>query len=150
MGDIILLVLALIFCFVTGTVVEKNHYKRIKERESKIYKYPYMTYGKNFARDPKIKKSFLVTGSVVLGCDFFKSFLAGLKNTFGGNVSAYESVLDRGRREALLRMRESAFAQRAHAVINVKLETVMLDPLGSNGNPKVCVTAYGTAIKYDK
>ncbi len=148
--DLILIITALVVCYITGSAIEKIHYKKIKEREVSLYKAPCLTYGKSFSRNPKVKDAFLVTGSVVIGCDYFKSFLASLKNLFGGNVSAYESVLDRGRREALLRMRELARTKQANAVINVKIETVMLDPLGTSQNPKVSVTAYGTAIKYEQ
>lgn len=148
--DLLIIITCLVICYFTGSTIEKNHYKKIKAREVALYKSPCMTYGKAFARNPKVKNSYLVSGSVVIGCDYFKSFLAGLRNLFGGNVSAYESVLDRGRREAILRMREYAQERRAHAIINAKIETVMLDPLGTKQNPKVCVTAYGTAIEYDK
>ena len=148
--DLLIIITCLVICYFTGSTIEKNHYKKIKAREVALYKSPCMSYGKAFARNPKVKNSYLVSASVVIGCDYFKSFLAGLRNLFGGNVSAYESVLDRGRREAILRMREYAQARRAHAIINAKIETVMLDPLGTKQNPKVCVTAYGTAIEYDK
>ena len=148
--DLVIIITCLVICYITGSTIEKNHFKDIKSREVALYKSLCVTYGKAFSRSPKIKNSFLVSSSVVIGCDYFKSFLAGLRNLFGGNVSAYESVLDRGRREAVLRMREYALAQKANAVINVKVETVMLDPLGTKQNPKVCVTAYGTAIEYDK
>ena len=148
--DLLIIIICLVICYVTGSTIEKNHYKNIKAREIALYKSPYVTYGKSFSKNPKIKNSYLVSSSVVIGCDYFKSFLAGLRNLFGGNVSAYESVLDRGRREAILKIRETAFAKKASAIINIKIETVMLDPLGTNQNPKVCVTAYGTAIEYDK
>jgi len=148
--DLIIFITCLIICYFTGSIREKNHYKRIKAREIALYKSPCLTYGKSFSRSSKVKNARLVASSVVIGCDFFKSTLASLKNIFGGNVSVYESVLDRGRREALLKIRELARAYKASAVINVKIETVMLDPLGTSQNPKVCVTAYGTAIEYDK
>ena len=35
-------------------------------------------------------------------------------------------------------------------IINTKLETVILDPLGTSNNPKISIIAYGTAIKYVK
>lgn len=148
--DGIIVITCLIICYFTGNIIEKKHYKSIKEREVYLYKSPCITYGKSFSKSAKVSKASLVSASVVIGCDYFKSFLAGLRNLFGGNVSAYESVLDRGRREALLRMREYAMAVNANAVVNVKIETIMLDPLGTSQNPKVCVTAYGTAIRYDK
>ncbi len=147
--DLLIVIVSLILCYITGNIIEKNHYKKIKARELKLYKSPCLTYGKSFSRSSKIKNAYLVSSSVVIGCDYFKSFLASLRNLFGGNVSAYESVLDRGRREALLRIREEAYKKRANAIVNTKIDTIMLDPLGTKQNPKVCVTAYGTAIEYD-
>lgn len=148
--DLLIFITCLIICYFTGNIIEKGHYKKIKARELVLYKAPCVTYGKSISRNPKIRNCYLVSSSVVIGCDYFKAFLAGLRNLFGGNVSAYESVLDRGRREALLRIREQAQAKNANAIINVKIDTIMLDPLGTKQNPKVCVTAYGTALKYDK
>ena len=43
-----------------------------------------------------------------------------------------------------------AIALKADVVINTKIETVVLDPLGKSQNPKVSIIAYGTAIKYVK
>ena len=94
-----------------------------------------------------VKNAKLVSASVVIGCDYFKVFLASLRNIFGGNVSAYESVLDRGRREAILRIRESAYRMNADLVMNIKIETVMLSEQTMS---QVCITAYGTAVEYDK
>ena len=149
--DLLIIIILLIVCYFTGSTIEKNHYKKIKEREVALFRSPCMSYGKAFAKSPKIKHSYLVTGSVVIGCDYFKTFLAGLRNIFGGNVSSCESVLDRGRREAILRMREYAAGRKADAIINVKIESVTLDALASkNSVPKICVTAYGTAIEYEK
>ena len=150
MADILYLVIgiiALFVCFITGTIVEKEHYKSIRKREIKLYKAPYITCGKKI-KSPKIKESFLVASSVVIGCDHFKAFLASLRNIFGGNVSAFESVLDRGRREAVLRVREQAISRGAKTIANLRIETVMLNPLGASKTQQVCVTAYGTAIKY--
>lgn len=147
--DWLIVIVCLVVCYFSGNIIEKNHYKKIREREIKFYKKPYITFGKNVVNASKVEKTEFVTGEVVIGCDYFKMFLAGLRNLFGGNISAYESVLDRGRREAILRMREQAYSKGAQIIINVKIETVMLSPLGSNDKaPKVSVLAYGTAVKY--
>lgn len=151
--DLIIIITCLIICYCTGNAIEKKHYNNIKERELRLYKSPCISYGKiENLNTNNINNSHLVSSSVVIGCDYFKLFLAKLRNIFGGNVSAYESVLDRGRREAVLRMRELAVASNASEVINVKIDTVILNSLHSNSkiNPKVCITAYGTAIEYDK
>lgn len=125
----------------------EKHYKSIREREVKLYKQPHINFSKNVNISQPVKNAQLVSASVVIGCDYFKVFLASLRNIFGGNVSAYESVLDRGRREAILRIRESAYRMRADLVMNIKIETVMLSEQTMS---QVCITAYGTAVEYDK
>ena len=147
--DIIFAIVLLVICYCTGSIIEKNHYNNIKKREVKLFKSPFITFSKHVNSSRKVRNCGLVCSSVVIGCDNFKSFLAALLNLFGGNISVYESVLDRGRREAILRIREKAYAKNADIVMNIKLETVMLSPFGTRGQPKVCVTAYGTAVKYE-
>lgn len=146
--DLIIAIISLILCYFIGRKIEKDHYKSIRARELKLYKKRYVSFSKQTVNPAKVKSVILVSGNVVIGCDHFKAFLASLRNIFGGNVSAYESCLDRGRREALLRMREKANALGANVVINVKLETVNIDPLGGKNHPRVSVIAYGTAVIY--
>jgi uncharacterized protein YbjQ (UPF0145 family) len=87
---------------------------------------------------------------VVVSIDYFKRLLAILRNIFGGRVSAYESLVDRARREAILRMKESANKSGADIVVNMRLETATI---GYNANQKRHVGSieaidYGTAIIY--
>ena len=145
--DLLIAIALLIICYFTGRSREKKHYKIIREREVKLYKQPHINFSKNVNISQPVKNAQLVSASVVIGCDYFKVFLASLRNIFGGNVSAYESVLDRGRREAILRIRESAYRMRADLVMNIKIETVMLSEQTMS---QVCITAYGTAVEYDK
>ena len=145
--DLLIAIDLLIICYFTGRSREKKHYKSIREREVKLYKQPHINFSKNVNISQPVKNAQLVSASVVIGCDYFKVFLASLRNIFGGNVSAYESVLDRGRREAILRIRESAYRMRADLVMNIKIETVMLSEQTMS---QVCITAYGTAVEYDK
>ena len=79
----------------------------------------------------------------------FKRFLAGLRMIFGGRIRAYEPLLDRARREALLRMREDAIARGFDLVINVRIETSRLATAARNGRGTagVEVLAFGTALK---
>jgi uncharacterized protein YbjQ (UPF0145 family) len=145
--DLLIAIALLIICYFTGRTREKKHYKSIREREVKLYKQPHINFSKNVNISQPVKNAKLVSASVVIGCDYFKVFLASLRNIFGGNVSAYESVLDRGRREAILRIRESAYRMNADLVMNIKIETVMLSEQTMS---QVCITAYGTAVEYDK
>ena len=90
----------------------------------------------------------LVSGNVVISIDFFKKFVAGLRSLFGGRLQSYESLLDRARREAILRMKESALEIGAKVIINVRIETASISKSSSrnNGIGSVEVVAYGTAL----
>ena len=149
MEDLILFLIILFVAAASGTIIEKNHYKKIKEREIKHFRYPMVSFEKKvLPNNKKIEKAELVCGSVVLAADGFKGFISGLKNIFGGRVTPYESVLDRARREALLRMKESALG--ADIIVNAKIETTNLIDIntGKKANPQVSILAYGTAITY--
>ena len=93
-------------------------------------------------------KSELVAGNAVISIDFFKKFVASLKMLFGGKVTQYESLLDRARREALLRMKEQASSKNAFVVVNTRVETASISKNSKKRNSvgAVEVLAYGTAI----
>jgi uncharacterized protein YbjQ (UPF0145 family) len=140
--------LFLIVAYIVGVSVERKHYASIREREEALRALPTVTFRQPPA-DWSVTDATLVTGSVVVSVDYFKRFLAGLRMVFGGRLGAYETLMDRGRREALLRMREQAQAKGYGAVINVRLETSALarargDGKGSAG---VEVLAFGTALR---
>ena len=88
----------------------------------------------------------MVYGSAVISVDYFKRILAALRNVFGGTIRSYETLLDRARREAILRMKEAAPAG-TKIIINVRVET---STIGKNTQKKSvgCVEAlaYGTAL----
>ena len=84
-----------------------------------------------------------------MSLDYFKRVIAGLRAIIGGRVKTYEPLLERARREAVLRMAESAKRQGYDAVINVRLETSRLANAAGNGEGTAGVEmlAYGTAVK---
>ena len=88
----------------------------------------------------------LVTGSTVVSVDYFKRFVAALRNLFGGRVTPYESLLDRARREAVLRMKAEAQALGASLVFNIKYETASISKGGGYTIGSIEVLAYGTAL----
>jgi len=136
-GFILLLVVGYAF----GSLAERRHYRSIVKRETDLNALPAIA-----SRHPPEDKAYqqqLVIGSVVVASDYFKSFLAGLVNFFGGAVVSYESLLDRGRREALLRMKNQADALGAEYVFNVKYETMAV---GGGRLASIEVLAYGTAL----
>lgn len=135
--------------FVVGTIAEKLHYRSIHEREKKFLHLPAVTVKTVHYPDEKVKSAELVCGSAVISIDYFKRFLASLRNIFGGTVKSYESLIDRARREALLRMKE--MAGDATVIVNVRIET---STIGKKANKKgvgcLEAIAYGTAMILEK
>lgn len=149
MEDLIIIAVILIVTYITGSVIEKNHYKSIKQREIALIRKPIVSYGvKEWDSKRKIRSVELVTGEVVVGVGYFKAFVANLKSLFGGRLTSIESVMDRGRREAILRMREKAIG--ANFIINTRIDTVMLNDMGGKkSDPQCAIIASGTAITYE-
>lgn len=139
------LVLLLIVGYLAGRRAERKHYRSIIEREKAlgaILVFP--------ERLPPVIRpapaSQLVSGSVVISVDYFKRFVAGLRMIIGGRLVSYESLLDRARREAVLRMKQEAQALGADQVFNVKFETASISKGASGTIGSVEVLAYGTAL----
>lgn len=128
-----------------GTRAEKKHYRSIIEREKELSHIIVIA-----ARHPpqEAKDANLVLGSVVVASDYFKRFVAWLIGIFGGKINVYESLFDRARREAVLRMKNDAQACGANMVVNVKFETATLNDIRKKQTAMVEVLAYGTAVKY--
>jgi uncharacterized protein YbjQ (UPF0145 family) len=128
-----------------GSHLEKTHYRSIHEREKRFASKPCLNT-RTPPRDEAIRNTKLVVGSVVISVDRFKQFLAALRNIFGGEVNSYATLIDRARREAILRMKEQA--PTADLYINLKLETLSISKGGRQQSGTVEVLAYGTAIRY--
>lgn len=77
--DLLIAIALLIICYFTGRSREKKHYKSIREREEKLYKQPHINFSKNVNVSKPVKNAKLVSASVVIGCDYFKVFLASLR-----------------------------------------------------------------------
>ena len=145
-GSIGLIVVA----YFTGKRIENKHYASIKSREQALLYLPSVTLGKSY-NDKEITDCRLVTGNVVISGDYFKMILAGILNFFGGRVIGYESLIDRARREAILRMKEEARDFGADAIVNARFEMSKLDSMTQNqGTGMFEILAYGTAIRVDK
>ena len=90
---------------------------------------------------PPAQGARMVSGNVVVASDYFKRFSASLRNLVGGEVRALTPLLERGRREARLRMLEEARAAGGNVVLNVRFETSTIS-LGASE-----IICYGTAIR---
>jgi uncharacterized protein YbjQ (UPF0145 family) len=144
MVDIIVLFILLALGYVFGSINERRHYQSIKARE-KQYQQLFIRNTNKHANYANFRGQ-LVTGSVVISVDYFKRMLAGLRNIFGGQVSSYESLLDRGRREAMLRLQEQSAKLGAMTINNVRYETSSISKNARGGIGSIEVLAYGTAM----
>jgi uncharacterized protein YbjQ (UPF0145 family) len=138
----------LVFAYFVGRTLERRHYRDIRRREAELIMLPAVT----FRQVPKawtVEGAGLVMGSVVISVDHFKRFLAALRIFFGGRVKSYESLMDRARREALLRCKEAARDQGYQAIVNVRLETSRLANARRDGRATagVEVLAFGTGLQ---
>lgn len=132
---------------VFGRMAEKRHFRELAEKEAQLQDILVFT-GKQIPPGDVPQRTALVAGSVVIGEDYFKRIAAVLKSLVGGRLVAYESLMDRGRREAVVRMKQQARAMGADMVFNVRFETASLSEDNAQKNPMFSAEfmAYGTAL----
>jgi len=147
MEQLILFVVLIFLGYFFGSRAEKKHLASIREREVTYQNLPTIMLKKPL-NPQDISKYKLVNGSVVISIDYFKKFVASLVNLFGGSISSYESLVDRARREAILRMK--ADAGDASEIINLRIETSSISKNAQQSVGAVEVIAYGTAIYRDE
>jgi len=82
----------------------------------------------------------LVQGSTVRAKHAGKDIMAGIKNIFGGELTAYTELLHESRDEAIERMKEQAQATGANAILNVRFSTSSITQGASE------IFTYGTAV----
>ncbi len=132
--------------YLIGQYLEKRHYRSIIHREEAMRRIPvFATRHLPEDLEPGTKTT-LVIGSVVISVDYFKRFLAGLRALVGGRIKSYESLIDRARREAILRAQDQARRKGASMVFNLKLETASISKGAKDTVGSVEVLAYATAI----
>lgn len=150
--EIIILIIFLALGYIFGQRAEKKHFKSIIAREKATLKLPVVTMKTPPPINQHDLNSELVAGNAVISIDFFKKFVAALKMLFGGRVTQYESLLDRARREAILRMKEQAQIRNAFVVLNTRVETASISKNSKRRNSvgAVEVLAYGTAISFGR
>lgn len=131
--------------FIAGRLNERRHYASIHRRERQAS--DILVFAARFPPPSLVAPAMsLVAGSAVIADDYFKSLVAGLHNFFGGRVRSYESLLDRARREAVLRMKAQARRAGASMIVNVKLQTFAVPGRQPGSTRAVEVLAYGTAL----
>lgn len=133
--------------YVAGQVAEKRHYRSIRAREKTFLHIPVLTT-KALDDARPVAQATLAVGSVVVSVDYYKRFLALFRNAFGGELHSYSSLIDRGRREALLRMKEST--PPADLFLNCRLETASISKGEGKATGTVEIMAYATAVTFEQ
>ena len=134
--------------YFSGRYFEKVHYKSILEREKEYLHLPVIAGDWKDQYDETYEGTLLSAG-IVVGSDYFKTTVSGVRSLFGGRLKDYESLLDRGRREATLRLQSKAAKWGAEKILNLRLESSSMGMSrgGNSGLPSVEIFAYGTAVK---
>lgn len=96
---------------------EKQHYQDIRQREVLTMDLPVFSE-KLSLQSQYIKGTKFVMSSITMSDDLFKYIWASMKTTFGGRIEPYELIVDRARREAILRLKESCID--ADAIVNIQ------------------------------
>jgi len=131
---------------IVGASIERKHFADIAEREAEFRNQPALSIKQSDAPHP-IRTASLASGSVVVSIDHFKRFVSAFRMIVGGEVRSYSSLIERARREAVLRMKESQ--PNADAYLNTRIETsTIASTQGDEGMGTIEVLASGTAVHY--
>ena len=143
--DVIIFAALFLLGFFAGRWNERRHYASIRAREKALAKV--LVFSNRFPPQATVRvPTRLVSGSAVISDDYFKNVVAGLYSFFGGRVRTYESLVDRARREAVLRMKREALQMGSTMIVNAKFQTFAIGGRSQNSVKGVEVLAYGTAL----
>jgi uncharacterized protein YbjQ (UPF0145 family) len=145
--DLLITPVMLIGAWISGGILERRHLKGLLLLESGSRGVLAVTI-EDLPPNWHVESGELVMGNVVISQDYFKRFAASIKGIFGGNIRVFESLLERARREAMVRMKGVAHARGYNTIINVRIETVRLasSRRDGKGTAGVEILAFGTAI----
>ncbi len=136
------LLIALALGYSVGRWLERRHYRSLREREQALLHVVALNT-RYVPEGVAATSAQLVSGGVVISSDYFKTFVAGFRSFFGGRFRGYETLLERARREALLRLKAEAEAAGSTLVIGVRFHTTTI---AGSTTPSVEVLAFGTAL----
>lgn len=131
-----------------GGAIERRHFRNLDEREAgnvgflitQLKSYPGAVLGPNAPT--------MLCGEAVISSDYLKTFLAGVRKIFGGEMKSYQSLLVRARREALQRVVEQARSMGYNAICNVRYDSTDIGGVSKRKNKVVMVTILASATAY--
>lgn len=143
--ELLIFVAVIAIGYFNGRRIERRHLAELKQREAAaadvlVFATRYPPPG-DAALDP-----VLLSGGVVIAADAFKMFASGLRKFVGGRFNAFEMLVQRARREAMLRLKEEARAKGCRMVFNLRVETTMVVNGAHGGSSAVEALVYGTGF----
>lgn len=134
--------------FFVGGHTERRHFANLEEREAAVAGFV-STQSKHFLGIPEPGHApTMIVKEVIIASDYLKTFLAKLKNIFGGEVHSFQTLLERARREALLRIVEEAHANGYNAICNLRMDTAEIGGnMRKKGTAMAAVMASATAYR---
>jgi beta-barrel assembly-enhancing protease len=132
------LVTLLVIGYFAGRVVERSHYASIRRRERELA--DVLAFMVRFPFDRTTpQRAFLVHGTVVVSADYFKTFVAGLRNFFGGRLRTYETLMGaRSPRSAAAAQGRRAPARRQNGHLRALRDNHSFQRLGGgDGGPRL-------------
>ncbi len=122
-----------------GRYNERKHLQYLDEQEQRL---AYIRVN-NSRFNESTFPGHMISSNVVISHDYFKYAIANVQNMLGGRLTSYESVVERARCEAIVRLKLEAEKMGADQIMGIRLSTT---ELGMQGG-MVEVFAYGTAIQ---
>jgi len=146
MGDLLVVLILLTLGIFVGGFNERRHLRELARREEEFG--DIIVNNLKRVHDPdSVRRAELVSGSVVIATDYFKTFATKLRNLVGGEMHAALSLMTRARREAMLRLLAQARQMGATEVWNVRYQFCSISQMsGKRGAMSVEIVAYGTAV----
>lgn len=121
-----------------GRAIEQKHLLELAQKEQQL---AHIRIDTNKFQT-SMQHGQMISSNVVLSHDYFKYIIASVQNFFGGRLTTYETVVERARREAVIRLKLEAQKVGATQIMGLRLSTT---DMGMDGG-MVEVFAYGTAI----
>ncbi|MFH7408054.1 YbjQ family protein [Acinetobacter variabilis] len=122
-----------------GRFNERKHLQYLDEQEQRL---AYIRVNNSRFIESTLP-GHMISSNVVISHDYFKYAIANVQNMLGGRLTSYESVVERARREAIVRLKLEAEKIGADQIMGIRLSAT---ELGMQGG-MVEVFAYGTAIQ---
>ena len=134
-----------LFSWWVGNWYQKRKQRQLVEREASFPKDPLSTLRKPFK---PVQESKLVTANVLMSTSWWQGLIGVINMLIGGNISVWDKTLAWARQEAMQRLRETVREQGYDDVINLRMETTVINNSKGNKAAGVEILYYGTAVRY--